>query len=58
MGQARQGRTEASERKVGEGIELRQEGGLGVAGLTKSFVKEVLETQPELKWESTGVTHD
>lgn len=42
MGQARQGRTEASEGKVGEGIELQQEGGLGVAGLTKSFVKEVL----------------
>lgn len=28
--------------KVGERIELPQEGGLGVAGLTQSFVKEVL----------------
>ena len=42
MGQTGQRRTEASERKVGGGIELRQEGGLGVAGLTTSFVKEVL----------------
>ena len=42
MGQTGQRRTEASERKVGERIELPQEGGLGVAGLTQTFVQEVL----------------